>query len=116
MAKGLGLKRRLVKPIGRKLKKAEKIGRKTGKALDVGGRKVGNVARKAEKVLGVAERNLTGVPVVGDLVTAGRQLSRQVSQGGSKARKGGQALERASERGLAKSAGSRFQRFADENE
>jgi hypothetical protein len=76
MAIGLGIKKKVVKPIGKKLKKAEKVGMKTGKALDVGGRKVGNVARKAENVLGVAERNLTGVPVVGDLATAGRQLSK----------------------------------------
>jgi hypothetical protein len=75
MAIGLGIKKKVVKPIGKKLKKAEKVGMKTGKALDVGGRKVGNVARKAENVLGVAERNLTGVPVVGDLATGGRQLS-----------------------------------------
>jgi hypothetical protein len=74
MAIGLGIKKKVVKPIGKKLKKAEKVGMKTGKALDVGGRKVGNVARKAENVLGVAERNLTGVPIVGDLATAGRQL------------------------------------------
>jgi hypothetical protein len=94
MAIGLGLKKKVVKPLGKKLKKAEKVGMKTGKALDVGGRKVANTARKAENVLGVAERNLTGVPVVGDLATAGRQLSRQVNQGAQKARKGGQALER----------------------
>ena len=116
MAKGLGLKTKIVKPLGKKLKKAEKVGMKTGKSLDVGGRKVGNVARKAEKVLGVAERNLAGVPVVGDLATAGRQLSRQVNQGAQKARKGGQALERVSERGLARTAGEKFQQFADEVE
>ena len=116
MAIGLGLKKKVVKPLGKKLKKAEKVGMKTGKALDVGGRKVANTARKAEKVLGVAERNLTGVPVVGDLASGARQLSRQVGQGAGKARKGGQALERASERGLAKTAGAKFQQFADEVE
>jgi hypothetical protein len=116
MAKGFGLKRKIVKPIGKKLKKAERVGMKTGKALDVGGRKVSNVTRKAERVLGVVERNLTGVPIVGDLATAGRQLSRQVGQGASKARKGGKALERVSERGLARTAGEKFQQFADEVE
>ena len=115
MAKGLGLKRKIVKPLGKKLKKADKVGMKTGKALDVGGRKVANVARKAEKVLGVVERELDGTPI-GDLAGGGRQLARQVGRGASKGRVAGRQLERASERGLAKSAGSRFQRFADENE
>jgi hypothetical protein len=116
MAIGLGIKKKVVKPIGKKLKKAEKVGMKTGKALDVGGRKVGNVARKAENVLGVAERNLAGAPIVGDLATAGRQLARQVGSGASKARQGGQALERVSERGLARVANEKFQQFADEVE
>ena len=115
MAKGLGLKRRIVKPLGKKLKKAERLGAKTGKALDVGGRKVANVARKAEKVLGVVERELDGTPI-GDLAGGGRQLARQVGRGASKGRVAGRQLEKASERGLAKSAGSRFQRFADEVE
>ena len=108
MAKGLGLKTKIVKPLGKKLKKAEKVGMKTGKSLDVGGRKVGNVARKAEKVLGVAERNLAGAPIVGDLATGGRQLARQIGQGAGKARTAGQKLERVSERGLARTAGERF--------
>ena len=116
MAKGLGLKRRIAKPLGKKLKQAEKIGMKTGKALDVGGRKVANVARKADKVLGVAKRNLDGVPLVGDLAAAGQQLARKTAQGASASRIAGRQLEKASERGLAKSAGSRFQRFADEVE
>jgi hypothetical protein len=115
MAKGLGIKRKIARPLGKKLKKAEKIGMKTGKALDVGGRKVANVARKAERVLGVVERELDGTPI-GDLAGGGRQLARQVGRGASKARKGGEALERVSERGLAKTAGARFQQFADEVE
>jgi hypothetical protein len=32
MAKGLGLKTKIVKPLGKKLKKAEKVGMKTGKS------------------------------------------------------------------------------------
>ena len=115
MAKGLGLKRKIARPLGRKLKKAERIGMKTGKALDVGGRKVANVARKAERVLGVVERELDGTPI-GDLAGGGRQLARQVGRGASKGRVAGRQLEKASERGIAKSAGSRFQRFADEVE
>jgi hypothetical protein len=116
MAQGLGLKRKIAKPLGKKLKKAEKVGMKTGKTLDVGGRKVGNVARKAEKVLGKVERNVEGVPLVGDIAAAGQQLSRKIGQGAAVSRTAGQQLERVSERGLAKTAGEKFQRFADEVE
>ena len=115
MAQGLGLKRKIVKPLGKKVKKAEKVGMKTGKALDVGGRKVANVAKKAERVLGVVERELDGTPV-GDLAGGGRALARQVGRGASKGRVAGRQLEKASERGLARTAGEKIQRFADEVE
>jgi len=115
MAKGLGLKRKIAKPLGKKLKKAEKIGMKTGKALDVGGRKVANVARKAERVLGTVERELDGTPLA-EIAGSGRVLAKDIGRAANVGRRGGRQLEKASERGLAKSAGDRFQRFADEVE
>jgi hypothetical protein len=115
MAKGFGLKRKIVKPIGKKLKKAERVGMKTGKALDVGGRKVSNVARKAERVLGVVERELQGTPLA-EVAGTGKLLASNIGRGASKGRVAGRQLEKASERGLAKTAGEKFQRFADEVE
>lgn len=115
MAKGLGIKRKIARPLGKKLKKAERLGMKTGKSLDVAGRKVSNVARKAEKVLGVVERELDGTPL-GEVAGTGRLLASNIGRGASKGRVAGRQLEKASERGLAKTAGARFQQFADEVE
>ncbi|MGA1047225.1 MAG: hypothetical protein ACO3UU_04390 [Minisyncoccia bacterium] len=111
----LGLKRKVVRPLGQKIKQAERLGLKTGKALQVGGRKLSNVAGKVERVIGSVQPEVAGTPLEG-VATIARDLAASGRVAGKVSRKAGRNLEKISERGLVKSAQEKLKQFADEND
>ena len=100
--------RRSVDVLGKKIKQGQRVGMKVGRNLDVGGRKVGNVTRRISGAVEAVKPFLEGTPLAaGANIASG--ILKGVSSGAKEARRAGRALEKVSERDLAKEARERLE-------
>jgi hypothetical protein len=100
--------RRTVDVLGQKIKQGQRVGMKVGRQLDVGGRKVGNTARRVSGAISAVKPFLEGTPLAGGANIASAVL-KGVGEGAKEARRAGRALEKISQRDIVNEAKERLQ-------